>query len=229
MAEIVGIKQSVCLGTDIFYTVNTAKGELMAYTLPPLPYELDDLEPHLSKDVVDYHYNKHTAKYYETASELAKGTIYEDVPFENLLTRNTIVKMETALFNNVSQAWNHTFYWNGLTPDATTPSDKLNDALIDQYGSMEEFNKQFTDKAIRLFGSGWVWLLSDRGKLKIVQTPNALSPLMAVEGSVPLLTCDVWEHAYYTQYPADRASYMKSFWKLVNWDVVSKKFEEVSK
>lgn len=196
------------------------------FEMEKLKYAEDALEPHISADVIKYHYGKHTQKYFDTANDMAKGTVFEDKSLEDVIAKDTLLKMDSKLFNNVSQAWNHTFYWNCLTPASQSgnPSDKLSDALTEVFGSLDEFKKVFSDKATKFFGSGWCWLVLKDGALTIKTTPNANSPLTE-KGAVPLLVCDVWEHAHYLQYPADRAAYVKAFWNVVNWEFVNENYE----
>lgn len=197
------------------------------FEMPELQYAEDALEPHISAEVIKYHYHKHTKKYFDTANELAKGTVFEGKDLQDVINKDTMIRMDTKLFNNVSQAWNHAFYWKCLTPASQSgnPSDKLKTALEEHFGSMEEFTKLFADKATKFFGSGWCWLVLKDGRLTIKTTPNAGSPLTE-KGAIPLLTCDVWEHAHYLQYPADRAAYVKAFKNVINWEFVSKNFED---
>jgi superoxide dismutase, Fe-Mn family len=202
----------------------------MAFELPPLPYEQDALEPHLSADVVKYHYGKHTKKYFDVANELAKGTVFETQPLDHVISKDSVIRMGTALYNNVSQAWNHAFYWQCLCPESQSgdPSKQLVDAIIAQYQTFDKFKEEFDDKATKFFGSGWAWVMWKDNRIQIKTTPNAGSPLTERD-TVPLLTCDLWEHAHYLQYPADRASYIKGFWNIVNWKFVSDNFKEAVK
>jgi superoxide dismutase, Fe-Mn family len=192
-----------------------------------LEYAEDALEPHISAEVIKYHYHKHTQKYFDTANELAKGTVFEGKDLRDVINKDTMIRMETKLFNNVSQAWNHAFYWKCLTPASSSgkPSEALEKAMVEHFGSVEEFSKEFADKATKYFGSGWCWLVWKDGRLVIKTTPNATSPLTEKDAK-PLLGCDVWEHAHYLQYPADRAAYVKAFMNVINWDFVNKNFEE---
>lgn len=203
----------------------------MSFDLPTLPYERDALEPHVSQQTIDLHYGKHTKKYFDTANKLAEGTIFANDTLDDV-SKESLLKMGTVLFNNVSQAWNHAFYWNGLAPVSETGemSDKLIAAIEAQFMSVDNFKKQFTDQATKLFGSGWTWLVWKDGRLQIKNTPNAGSPLTET-GSVPLLVCDVWEHAYLydPQYAADRAGYVDGWWKVVNWNVVNTNFDKAQK
>ena len=192
----------------------------MPFTLPALPYELDALEPHISALTVDYHYNKHTARYFKTASELARGTIFEDKDIVTLLTRDKLMRMDTALAANLCQAWNHQFYWNGLTsPDNSNMPSKLDTILTNEFGSVEKFKQLFETTSMDVLGSGWVWLVYKHGKLQIKVTSNTNS---AVTDSTitPLFVCDVWEHAWYTQYPADKQAHLTALWNVVNWNNV---------
>lgn len=201
----------------------------MAFDVPPLKFAEDALEPHISADTVRFHYGKHTKKYFEVANSLAKGTVYEDKTLEQVMTKDSLLRMESVLFNNVCQAWNHAFYWDCLTPPNKSgkPSDKLKSALDEAFGSYDDFVKKFEEKATKHFGSGWAWLVFKDGDLSIKTTPNAGSPLTD-KGSIPLLTCDVWEHAYYLDYQNDRAGYVKKFWNVVNWEFVNERFERAA-
>ena len=186
------------------------------YTLPALPWPADALAPLISKETISYHYGKHHAAYVANLNKLVLGTPYAGQPLEE------IVKKAPAgtLFNNAAQDWNHTFFWNCLGPDAGgAPAGALADPIAKSFGSFAKFKEQFTEAAVKLFGSGWVWLVrKPDGTLAVVPTSNAGTPLK--EGSTPLLTCDVWEHAYYIDYRNARAKFIDSFWKLVNWKAV---------
>ena len=191
----------------------------MAHTLPELPYAMNALEPHISKETLEYHYGKHHNTYVEKLNGLIEGGEFADASLEDIVRRSS-----GGVFNNAAQVWNHTFYWNCLSPaGGGKPSGALADAINDAFGSFDEFKKQFTDKSITLFGSGWAWLVKQPGgKLAIVQTSNAATPLTGED--TPLLTCDVWEHAYYVDYRNARPKYLEAFWQLVNWDFVAKNF-----
>jgi len=190
----------------------------MAHTLPDLPYPMDALEPHISRETLEYHYGKHHRTYVEKLNGLIEGTEFADSSLED-----TIRGSSGGLFNNSAQVWNHTFYWHCLSPDGGgRPSGDLAKAIDDAFGSFEDFQKEFSDKATTLFGSGWAWLVQKPdGKLAIVQTGNAETPLTGPD--TPLMTCDVWEHAYYIDYRNARPKYLEAFWKLVNWDFVASK------
>jgi Fe-Mn family superoxide dismutase len=190
----------------------------MTYELPPLPYAQDALQPVLSKETLEYHYGKHHQTYVTNLNNLVKGTDFEGATLEDI-----ILKSSGGLFNNAAQVWNHTFYWNCLCPGGAAPSGELTDAINRAFGSMEEFQKQFSASAAGNFGSGWTWLVKNNaGDLEIVNTSNAANPM--TEGKTPLLTIDVWEHAYYIDYRNARPKYLESIWGIVNWASVSANF-----
>ncbi|MGB7289246.1 MAG: Fe-Mn family superoxide dismutase [Candidatus Macondimonas sp.] len=192
----------------------------MVHTLPELPYALDGLEPHFSKETLEYHYGKHHKTYVDTLNGLIPNTEYADLSLEEIIRKAT-----GKLFNQAAQVWNHTFYWNCLSPQGGgTPTGALATAIDKSFGSFEEFKKSFTDQTIANFGSGWGWLVKKAdGSLAIVETSNAATPLTDTT-LVPLLTCDIWEHAYYIDYRNARPKYMEAFWNLVNWEFVAKNF-----
>jgi superoxide dismutase, Fe-Mn family len=185
-----------------------------AIVLPPLPYAHDALEPYMSRETLDYHYGKHHKGYVEKVNSLISGTEFEDASLEELVAESA-----GEIFNTAAQVWNHTFFWNCLSPRRQSPGKEVNQAL-ESLGGFESFQKQFDEAASGLFGSGWSWLVRDsRGALKIMTTANADTPVR--EGHVALLTCDMWEHAYYIDHRNDRAAYLKNFWPLVNWEFVA--------
>jgi len=188
----------------------------MEHKLPPLPFAKDALEPVISAETIDYHYGKHHQAYVNNLNKLILGTEFEDMPLEDI-----IKKSSGGIFNNAAQVFNHTFYWHCLAPDAGgTPQGELAGAIDQAFGSFEAFKEKFSATAATTFGSGWAWLVKDSdGKLEIISTSNAGTPL--TEDKKPLLTCDVWEHAYYIDYRNARPSYIDKFWELVNWDFVS--------
>ena len=187
----------------------------MKHELMTLPYALDALEPLMSKETLEFHYGKHHQTYVNKLNELIENTKYQ-----NLSLFEIIADSEGAIFNNAAQVYNHDFFWKGLTPTQGEISEKLEEALIENFGSIDEFKKEFTVKAVGHFGSGWAWLVQDENqKLKIVTTANAQTPLG--DNLKPLLVCDVWEHAYYIDVRNARPSYLENFWKLVNWDFVA--------
>ena len=186
--------------------------------LPKLPYEINALEPHISQKTLEFHYGKHHAGYVTNLNKLIAGT-----PFENKSLDEIVKTSQGGMFNNAAQVWNHTFYWNCMTPNPkkAQPTGKLMDAIVRDFGSFDAFKEQFINACVTLFGSGWAWLVADKtGKLSIVQTSNAQTPL--TEGLKPLLVCDVWEHAYYLDYQNLRANYVNEFWSLINWEFVEK-------
>ena len=184
--------------------------------LPKLPYAMDALAPHISQKTLEFHYGKHHNGYVNNLNKLIAGT-----PFENKSLEEIVKTSQGGMFNNAAQVWNHTFYWNCMTPNPkkTAPEGKLMDAIVRDFGSFEAFKEKFVNACVTLFGSGWAWLVADKdGKLSIVQTSNAQCPL--TEGMKPLLVCDVWEHAYYLDYQNLRANYINEFWSIINWDFV---------
>ncbi|MHA7834958.1 MAG: superoxide dismutase [Algiphilus sp.] len=186
----------------------------MALTLPDLPYAREALEPHMSAETLDYHHGKHHKTYVDTANNLISGTEFEQMPLEEI-----IVKSSGKLFNQTAQIWNHSFFWQCLTPNQTQPGKKLTDALVKEFGGIEDFKKLFTETAIGTFGSGWAWLVKKPdGSLAVTSTSNAGTPL--TDGDRALLTCDVWEHAYYIDHRNARPKYLEAFWQLVNWEFV---------
>lgn len=193
----------------------------MIHELPKLPYDLSALQPVISKETLEYHYGKHHKAYVDNLNKLIKDTEFADESLENI-----IMKSSGGIFNNAAQDWNHTFYWNCLTPNGRgEPSGALADAIKKEFGSLDEFKKLFTQTAITTFGSGWGWLAKDaQGKLTIMSTSNADLPMK--HNKKALLTCDVWEHAYYIDYRNARPTYVDQFWNIVNWDFVEKNFAE---
>lgn len=191
----------------------------MKFELPPLPWAADALEPIISAKTIEFHYGKHHQAYVNNLNNLLPGSPFENAPLEQI-----VVEAEGGIFNNAAQVWNHTFYWNCLTPQGGgQPTGDLMDAIVRDFGSFEEFQKQFTQAAATLFGSGWAWLSADEdGKLIISQEPNAGNPMR--KGLEPLLTCDVWEHAYYLDKQNRRPEYIADFWKLVDWEAVSDRY-----
>lgn len=197
----------------------------MPFELSPLQFADDALEPYISADTIKYHYYKHTKKYFDTSNALVKGTAYENKTLDDIVSKDTLMRMDSTLFNNVCQAWNHTFYWKCLTPASLSgkPSKLLDVAIREHFGSLDEFIKEFTDKAVKAFGSSWTWLLHKDDRLVIKLTPNAGSPL-AETGSVPLFVIDGWEHAWYLDYQDEKVKYVKAFWNIINWNFVNEQF-----
>ncbi|MBP6299575.1 MAG: superoxide dismutase [Fe] [Arenimonas sp.] len=189
----------------------------MAIELPALPYDRTALEPHISAETIDFHYSKHHQAYVTNLNNLIVGTEFESADLETIVR-----KAQGGLFNNAAQVWNHTFYWNCLAPKAGgAPEGKLAEAINAAFGSFDAFKAEFTKTAIGTFGSGWAWLVQRAdGSLALVSTSNAATPITGTDK--PLLTCDVWEHAYYVDYRNMRPKYVEAFWNLVNWDFVAK-------
>jgi len=188
----------------------------MTHKLPELQFALDALQPHISKETLEFHYGKHHNAYVTNLNNLIPGTEFEDISLEDI-----IKKAPTGgIFNNAAQVWNHSFYWNCLSPNGGgKPKGKLLDAIEKSFGSFDEFKDKFTKSAVTNFGSGWTWLVQNNdGSLELLNTSNAGTVLTS--GKISLLTCDVWEHAYYVDYRNARPQYIDAFWNLVNWDFV---------
>lgn len=191
----------------------------MKYTQPELPYANNALEPAISARTVEFHYGKHEKAYIDNLNKLIEGTEFEELPLEDVIR-----DAKGALFNNASQAWNHIFYFFSFSPDGGgEPEGDLAEAIVREFGSFEEFKKLFEEAGVNLFGSGWVWLSQDGdGRLFITQGPNAANPL--TQGLTPILTFDVWEHAYYLDYQNRRAEALHKLWDIVDWDVVGSRY-----
>ena len=191
----------------------------MSIELPALPYARDALQPHISSETLDYHYGKHHQAYVDNLNKMIAGTEFADADLETI-----VKKSQGGMFNNAAQVWNHTFYWNSMSPKGGgEPSGKLGEAIAKGFGSFAAFKEEFTKAAIGTFGSGWAWLVQRTdGTLAIVSTSNAATPITGSDK--PLLTCDVWEHAYYVDYRNARAKYVEAFWSLVNWDFAARQF-----
>ena len=189
----------------------------MKHILPELPFSQDALVPAMSTETIEYHYGKHLQTYIDNLNRMIEGSPYEDMPLED------IVKMATGgIYNNAAQTWNHTFFFQTLTPERSEIPEPLRKALTGTFGSVEAFKDEFTKAAVSLFGSGWVWLAEDPdGKLSVMQEPNAGNPM--TKGFKPLLTVDVWEHAYYIDYRNRRAAYVEAWWGLVDWKKVAER------
>ncbi|MFH2142588.1 MAG: superoxide dismutase [Bacteroidota bacterium] len=191
----------------------------MIHDLPKLNYGLEALEPYLSKKTLEFHYGKHHQAYVNNLNNLVTGT-----PFENVNLEKIVREADGAIYNNGAQVWNHTFYFNGLSNNgAKQPKQFLLDSINNSFGSFDLLKEQFTKAALTLFGSGWVWLVRKNDhSLEIVQESNAGNPLR--KGLTPILTCDVWEHAYYLDYQNKRPDYIQAFWNLVDWNIVSDRY-----
>ncbi len=189
----------------------------MTFSLPELPYDRKALAPHISEETLDYHYGKHHLAYVNNLNKLIEGTDLSQKSLEEIITTSS-----GGIFNNAAQVWNHTFYWNSLSPNGGgEPTGKLLEAINNSFGSFAAFKELFSKTATTHFASGWAWLTKDaQGKLEIYSTANAGTPM--TDGKQALLTCDVWEHAYYVDTRNDRAKYVGNFWELVNWEFVAK-------
>lgn len=192
----------------------------MSITLPELPYGKKDLSPHISEETLNYHYGKHHKAYVDKLNGQVQGTKWEKATLEEIVKSS-----EGGIFNNSAQVWNHTFYWNCLSPKGgSAPSGSLGSIIEKHFQSFQNFKEQFTAVALAQFGSGWAWLVKEDEKLKILSTPNAETPLSSSHQKA-LLTCDVWEHAYYIDYRNARNTYLEAFWNLVNWEFVNKNLD----
>ncbi|MBF0308446.1 MAG: superoxide dismutase [Fe] [Magnetococcales bacterium] len=191
----------------------------MAFELPALPYGMDDLAPHISRETLEFHYGKHHQTYVTNLNNLVKGTDLEGLSLEEVVRKSS-----GGVFNNAAQVWNHTFYWNCLSPKGGgAPGGALAEAINAKFGSFEAFKEAFTKTAVGTFGSGWGWLVKNAdGSLDLLSTSNAGTPM--TEGKKALLTCDVWEHAYYIDFRNARPKYVEAFWNLVNWEFVAANF-----
>jgi Fe-Mn family superoxide dismutase len=190
----------------------------MAYELPSLPYAYDALEPYISKSTLEFHHDKHHAAYVSKYNDAVKGTDYDSKPIEEVIKAIAGDSSKQGVFNNAAQAWNHTFYWQSMRPDGGgSPRGDLASKIDADFGSFDQFAEAFKTAGATQFGSGWAWLVLDNGTLKVAKTLNADNPLTT--GQVPLLTMDVWEHAYYLDYQNKRPAYIETFLKsVINWD-----------
>lgn len=193
----------------------------MSFELPKLGYELNALEPHISQETMEYHYGKHHKAYVDNLNKLIENTEFADLSLEDIIR-----KASGGLFNNAAQHWNHSFYWECMSPNGgNAPTGALADAINARFGSFQAFVDEFTKTAMTTFGSGWAWLVkTSNGGVDLVSTSNAANPMTLDKH--PLLTCDVWEHAYYVDYRNARAKYVEAFWNLVNWDFISDRFTQ---
>ncbi len=193
----------------------------MVYELPKLPYAQNALEPYISEETLEYHYGKHHQTYLTNLNNLVHETEHQGKTLEELITTSS-----GGIFNNAAQVWNHGFYWNCLSPEGGgKPRGELATAINETFGSFANFKTEFSQTSITTFGSGWGWLVKNTdGNLELVSTSNAQTPLTA--GQIPLLTCDVWEHAYYIDYRNARPQYLEAFWNLVNWAFVTTNFKQ---
>jgi superoxide dismutase, Fe-Mn family len=194
----------------------------MAFELPPLPFDKSALEPHMSARTLEFHHGKHHRAYVDTLNKLIQGTGLEKESLEDIImaTAGDDRATQKKTFNNAAQVWNHTFFWNCLTPKGGAPTGELKKRMDAAFGDFDKFKEAFKKAGVDQFGSGWAWLVADDGTLKVRSTPNAVPPM--VEGQTALLTCDVWEHAYYLDYQNRRPDFVQTFLdKLVNWEFVA--------
>lgn len=196
----------------------------MPFKLPELPYDISALEPHISARTLEFHYGKHHQGYVTKLNELVQGQDLENFSLEEVIKKTAGDSSKIAIFNNAAQVWNHTFYWHCMAPKGGgLPSQDIKAKIDDSFGSLEQFKKEFKEAAMTQFGSGWAWLIADQDKLKIIKTGNADLPL--AHGQHALLTCDVWEHAYYLDYQNRRMDYVDIFMtQLINWDFVAQNY-----
>jgi len=197
----------------------------MSFELPDLPYAIDALEPHISKRTLEFHHGKHHATYVTNLNGLVEGTPHENVDLLDIVRDLSDNPGGSGLYNNAAQTWNHTFFWNSMHPNGGgEPGGAMADRINESFGSYDAFRDRFKASALGQFGSGWTWLMAKGGKLDIVSTGNAILPI--TDGQTPVLTCDVWEHAYYLDYQNARAAFVDTFLdKLVHWDFVEANIE----
>ncbi|HWG78487.1 MAG TPA: superoxide dismutase [Stellaceae bacterium] len=194
----------------------------MAFELPPLPYPKDGLEPHMSSRTLEFHHGKHHAAYVAALNKLVENTPFASQSLEEIIRATAKDDSKTGIFNNAAQVWNHTFFWNCMRPrGGGQPSGEVQKAIEQSFGGLDKFKQQFKEAATTQFGSGWAWLVRDGSSLKIAKTPNAVDPV--AQGQTALLTCDVWEHAYYLDFQNRRPDFVQTFLDhLVNWEFVAK-------
>jgi len=194
----------------------------MAFELPPLPYDKSALEPHMSAKTFEFHHGKHHQAYVTNLNNLVKDTPLASKSLEEIIKETGKDDSKAGIFNNAAQVWNHTFFWNSMKPQGGgAPTGKIADKINQDFGSFDKFKDEFKNAGATQFGSGWAWLVLDGGKLKVTKTPNAMTPM--VQGQTAVLTCDVWEHAYYLDYQNRRPDFLATFLDhLANWDFASK-------
>lgn len=200
----------------------------MTFELPKLPYDLDALEPYMSENTLRFHHGKHHRKYVDKLNELVTDSALANKSLDDIIIATAGDDAQRKVFNNAAQAWNHSFFWNCLTPRrGLSPVDELAEALAHVFGGLDGFKAAFKKAAVSQFGSGWTWLVVADGKLEITATPNAVNPI--VHRQVPLLTCDVWEHAYYLDYQNRRGDFVAALLDhIVNWDFVLERLRHAS-
>ncbi|HXC28956.1 MAG TPA: superoxide dismutase [Stellaceae bacterium] len=198
----------------------------MAFELPPLPYPNDALEPYISAKTLDFHHGKHHKTYVDTLNRLTEDKPEASMSLEDIIVATHHDDSKTTIFNNAAQVWNHTFFWNCMTKSGGgDPPAEIKRAIDHDFGSADKFAKEFKEAAVTQFGSGWAWLVFDAGKLKVIKTANAINPIAG--GLAPLLTCDVWEHAYYLDYQNRRPDFVQAFLEhLINWDFVARNLQQ---
>ncbi len=200
------------------------------YLLPKLPYPENAFEPRISAETFEYHHGKHHQAYVKKLNKLIEGSAFEALSLEEIIMRSH-AESQTAIFNNAAQNWNHTFFWNCLSPETDQPTGELLNAINRDFGSLNDFKQQFHKKAVALFGSGWVWLVKSPvkgGRLTIESTSNADNPLILRTARTPILTCDVWEHAYYIDYRNERPKFVEMVVDIFNWRFASQNYESTS-
>jgi Fe-Mn family superoxide dismutase len=197
----------------------------MAFELPELPYAYDALEPHIDKETMEIHHSKHHNTYVTKLNDAVKGTDLESKDIEEVIKDlNSVPEdIKTAVRNNGGGHYNHSLFWEMLTPDAAEPSGEIKDAIESKFGSLDAFKEKFEAAGAGQFGSGWAWLVVNNGELEVVSTPNQDNPI--TDGKTPVLGVDVWEHAYYLKYQNKRPEYLKAFWNVVNWDKVNELYK----
>ena len=198
----------------------------MAFELPPLPYDKSALEPHMSAKTLEFHHGKHHQAYVTNLNNLVKDTPMANQSLEEIIRATAKDDSKAGIFNNAAQVWNHTFFWNGMKPNGGgTPSGTVAERINAAFGGFDKFKEQFKQAGVTQFGSGWAWLVAEGGQLKVTKTPNAVNPM--AQGQTALLTCDVWEHAYYLDYQNRRPDFVETFLNsLVNWDFVNKNLSQ---
>lgn len=195
----------------------------MAFELPPLPYDYDALTPFIGSDTLKFHHDKHHATYVNTLNNLTKDTDLANKSLEEVIKTTHNDSSKTTIFNNAAQVWNHTFYWNCLKKDGGSPSGEIAEKINSSFGSLDKFKEEFKNAGATQFGSGYAWLVLDNGELKVLKTLNAENPM--VDNKTPLLTADVWEHAYYLDYQNRRPDYLQTFLDhLINWEFVAQNY-----
>jgi Fe-Mn family superoxide dismutase len=198
------------------------------YSLPELPYSYDALEPHIDEETMIEHHSKHQAKYVENLNKELADLPQMRKPLEDIF--KDIQSYNTAVRNNAGGVWNHTFFWNLLSPNPTAPSSELKMDILRKWDTMEDFQSEFKDVGLKRFGSGWVWLVYNEkvGGLEIISTPNQDNPLM-MDGMLPIIGCDLWEHAYYLKHKSNRGNWIDTFFEILNWDFANKWYNKVVK